>query len=144
MKDRDTKTIFADAVEMKGRGLDGTVRRVVENLAKLGHKKVILRSDQEPAILDIINGVVETRQDPTIPQNSPVGESKSNGFVERAVRSAKDQLRILRLARLVPPNHPMRTWIVQHAGDLVSKYQINRDGKTAYESVRQAVPGRGC
>ena len=47
MKDRDTKTIFADAIVMKGRGLDGTVNRVVENLARLGNNKVILHSDQE-------------------------------------------------------------------------------------------------
>ena len=39
MKDRDSKTIFADVVEMKGRGLDGTVQRVVEHLARLGHKR---------------------------------------------------------------------------------------------------------
>ena len=26
-------------------------------------------------------------------------------------------------------------WIVQHAGELISKYQINRDGNTAYENV---------
>jgi hypothetical protein len=57
----------------------------VENLAKLGHRKVVLRSDQEPAMLDLIAGVIEARQDPTIPQNSPVGESQSNGLVERAV-----------------------------------------------------------
>ena len=67
-------------------------------LAKLGHNKVVLRSDQEPAIFDLIAGVFEARQDPTIPHNSPVGESQSNGFVERAVRTVKDQVRTLRLA----------------------------------------------
>ena len=113
--------------------MDGSVGHVVENLAKLGHQKVVLRSDQEPAILDLINGVIETRQDPTIPQNSPVGESQSNGLVERAVRSANDQIRILRLALQkrvgcqVPPNHPLMTWIVRHAGELMSKYPIHRD-----------------
>ena len=27
------------------------------------------------------------------------------------------------------------TWIVQHGGELISKYQVNRNGKTAYEKV---------
>ena len=141
MKDRDTKTIFADAIEMKGRGLDGTVNRVVANLARLGHKKVILRSDQEPAIVDLIAGVVAARDDPTIPRNSPVGESQSNGLVERAVRSSKDQIRTLRLALQkrvgcrVPAKHDLMTWMVPHSGELLSKYQVNRDGKTAYEKV---------
>ena len=35
----------------------------------------------------------------------------------------------------MPPKHDLMTWIVQHAGELISKYQINRDGKTAYEKV---------
>ena len=143
MKDRDTKTIFADAVEMKERGLDGTVTRVVENLAKPGHKKIILRSDQEPAILYLIAGVIAAREDSTIPQNLPVGKSKSNGLVEPAVWPSKDQVRTLRLALpkrvgcRVPPKHDLMTWIVQHAGELISKYQIKRDGttQTAYEKV---------
>ena len=42
VKDRDSKTIFADVVEMKGRGLEGTVEHVVKNIARLGYKKVIL------------------------------------------------------------------------------------------------------
>ena len=75
MKDRDTKTVFADVVETEGRGVEGAVENAVRNIARLGHKKVILCADQEPAILDLINGIIEVRQEPTIPQNSPVGES---------------------------------------------------------------------
>ena len=33
MKDRDSKTIFADVVEAKGRGIEGTVENVVRNIA---------------------------------------------------------------------------------------------------------------
>ena len=141
MKDRDSKTIFADVVEMKGRGIEGTVENVVKNIAKFGYKKVILCSDQEPAIIDLIEGVIAERQEPTIPQNSPVGESQSNGLVERAVRSVKDQVRTLRLALQkrvgcrIPVDHPIMTWMVKHAGELISKYQLNRDGQTAYFKV---------
>ena len=92
-------------------------------------------------MLDLIAGVVAAREDLTIPQKSPVGESQSNGLVERAVRPSKDQVRTLRLALpkrvgcRVPPKHDLMTWIVQHAGEVTSKYQINRDGKTAYDKV---------
>ena len=126
---------------MNGRGLEGTVEHVVRNIARLGYKKVILCSDQEPASLDLVEGVIAARTEPTIPQNSPVGESQSNGLVERAVRSVKDQVRTLRLARqkrvgcLIPVSHPIMTWIVKHAGELISKYQLNRDGHTAYYKV---------
>ena len=40
MKDRDSKTIFADVVEMKGRGFEGTVEHVVWNIARLGYKQL--------------------------------------------------------------------------------------------------------
>ena len=141
MKDRDSKTIFADVVEAKGRGLGGTVENVVRNIASLGYKKVTLCSDQEPAILDLIEGIIAARKEPTIPQNSPVGESQANGLVERAFRSVKDQVRTLRLALQkrvgcrIPVGHPIMTWIVKHAGELISKYQLNRDGQTAYYKV---------
>ena len=99
MKDRDSNTVFADVVEAKGRGFEGTVENVVRNISRLGYKKVIHCSDQEPAILDLITGIIAARQEPTMPLNSPVGESQANGLVERAVRSVKDQVRTLRLAR---------------------------------------------
>ena len=82
----------------------------MENLAKLCHKKVVLRFNQEPAILDLIDGVLETRQDPTIPQNSHVGESQSNGLVERAVRSSKVQIHTRRLA--LPKNESFNEMIL--------------------------------
>ena len=40
MKDRDSKTIFADVVEMKGRGLEGTVENVVKNIARLATRRL--------------------------------------------------------------------------------------------------------
>ena len=81
------------------------------------------------------------RQEPTISQSSPVGESQANGLVERAVRSVKDQVRTLRLTLQkrvgcrIPVGHPVMTWIVKHAGELISKCQLNRDGQTAYFKV---------
>ena len=141
MKDRDTKTIFCDVVEAKGRGIEGTIERVIENISRLGYHKVIVKSDLEPALVDLVCGIIAARDEPTIPEHSPVGESQSNGIVERAVRSSKDQIRTTKLAlerRIncrVPAHHPVMTWLVPHAGETISKYQVSKDGKTAYERV---------
>ena len=135
MKDRDSNTIFADVVEAKGRGLEGTVENVVRNIARLGYKKVTLCSDQEPAILGLIAGIIAARQEATISQNSPVGESQANGLVERAVRSVKDQVRTLRLALQkrvgcrIPVGHPIMAWIVKHAGELIQSLRAFRRAK---------------
>ena len=37
---------------------------------------------------------------------------------------------------VVRSSHPMLTWLVQHAADCLSKYQIGEDGKTAYERLK--------
>ena len=141
MKDRDSKAVFSDMVEVKGQGISGTIQRIADNISRLGYKKVILKSDQEPALIDLINGIIEYRDDPTIPEHSPVGESQSNGLVERAVRSCKDQIRTSKLAlekrinSRVQPSHPAMAWIIQHAGDTISKYQLGKDSTTSYERL---------
>ncbi len=81
MKDRESKAIFANVVELKGRGMEGTIDGVIENLRRLGYKRIVLKYDQEPAILDLVNGIIEAREDDTIPKDSPIGESPSNGVV---------------------------------------------------------------
>ena len=56
-------------------------------LDEIGHKKIILRSDQEPAILalkaEVINRLIGYE---AIPQESPVGDHQSNGDIENTVR----------------------------------------------------------
>ena len=141
MKDRDSKIVFSDIVEAKGQGTSGTIQRIVDNISRLGYKQVIIKSDQEPALIDLINGIIEFRDDPTIPRHSPVGESQSNGLVERAVRSSKDQIRTSKLAlqkrieSKITPGHPSMAWLVQHAGETISKFQIGKDNMTAYERL---------
>ena len=50
----------------------------------LGHKKINLKTDQEPAILALRSAVkVEALADCIIPEASPVGESQSNGMIEQ-------------------------------------------------------------
>ena len=98
MKDRDTKALFADVVELKGRGLAGTVERVVDNIRRRGHRKLIIKTDQEPALLDLVNWIIDLRDEATIPDNSPVVESRSNGVIDRGVTIVKEQVRTLRLA----------------------------------------------
>ena len=124
-----------------GRGLDGTVTRVVENLVKLGHKKVILRFDQEPAILELIAGVIAAREDSTTPKNSPVGESQSNGLVERAVRSSKDQVRTLRLAVQKRGNMSWETSAFDANKERDYQLQLREDNQLQPRKAKTAATG---
>ena len=53
MKDRQSKTIKACTVPAKGVN-DYAVRRLVKSIGELGYKKIILKSDQEPAMNQLV------------------------------------------------------------------------------------------
>ena len=54
--------LLAHVVPAKGGGVDWLVEQLVRDLRKLGlHGKVILKSDQENAVLDVLNGVCRAR-----------------------------------------------------------------------------------
>ena len=73
-------------------------------------------------------------------EKSPVGEPQSNGEVENAVRRV--QIRTIRdgletrLGNTLPGNHILIRWMVSHAAETISRYQIGKDGKTAHERLR--------
>ena len=64
--------------------------------------KVIIKTDQEPAILAMVEDLVKLRVDrgagETVPQNSPVKSHQSNGVIERGVQSVEGMIRSLRSA----------------------------------------------
>ena len=61
MKDRDTKTIKVRTVTSECVN-DYAVRRLVKAIGELGHKKVILKSDGESAIVALKQRVKHNRQ----------------------------------------------------------------------------------
>ena len=138
-KDRKYRMIFAHMVPRKGLISMHGAEEMIKDIAKLGHREVILKSDNEPALRSVQEEVKRRREDPTILENSPVGDSRSNGAAERAVQAVGEQVRVLRKAfeervgyRLVA-GHPVLAWLIEHAGDLLSKYVVGDDGRTAYE-----------
>ena len=54
-KDSQTKAVFAHAVPQKGSDNEGyAIARVSEDIGWLGHRRIILKSDNEPAILKLL------------------------------------------------------------------------------------------
>ena len=60
-----------------------------------GYNRLILKTDQEPAILDLMAMVKRERPEDVeiISEQSPVGEHQSNGDVERAAQTIEGQIR---------------------------------------------------
>jgi hypothetical protein len=141
MRGRNTRATFSDVVLYKGRGREGPVERVQANLRKLGHKRIIIRTDQEPALINLAKAAKEARAEAIGLEHSPAGESQSNGLVERATQTVEEQVRTYKLGleqriqSSIPNDHPSVTWLVQHAGDCIAQVLVGRDRKTALERL---------
>ena len=152
------KLIFACRVS--GKGSDPlVVARLCRFIMECGLLHFAYRSDREPAIVSLIqdacamagrNGVniqavEEEAPEPeverahvAVPEHSHPGESQSNGLAERTMREVTDDIRTLKLSlelrvkgRLAN-DHPVMSWMVEHAAYLLNRCKLGTDGRTAY------------
>ena len=121
------------------------VDMVVRDVLWLGYPQVLLKSDNEPTTVKImqealcslkVNGVQAGEEHP------PPYDSQANGAVESAVWQIKGRLVAMksdlesRIQRKIPPKHPIVAWMVPHLADLLRFRLRGSDGKTPYERVR--------
>ena len=99
-RDRRTGTFFAHAVPYKGAGVEWVAQQIAREISKCSnHGRVVLRSDQEPALHDLVGEVARLRADlRTVLEATLVGDSQSDGFFERAVRSVDEMIRTHKIA----------------------------------------------
>ena len=143
-KDRRTGTFIGHIVPFKGAGLTWVVEQLIRDFRRLGYYgEVTLRGDQEPAIRDLLKAVAEHRAPAhTVVEHSPAYDSRANGFVERSVRSLEEMIRTHKLAlesrvkAKIPVEHKIMAWVVEFATDVLNKFLVGRDGRTAYERTK--------
>ena len=142
--------VLAIATPKKGGDVAWVARRCARWLDNLGHKRITIKTDQEPSIEAWAQSVRKAAGEGTeiALETSPVGESQANGAAEQAVQEVKGLIRTLkdmlddRAGIEVNVAHPVYPFLVEHAGTLLSKYKMYSDGKTAYERVtgRKSCP----
>ena len=118
-----TQCLFAHAVPQKSVDPDGyVVNQLKEDILWLGHSQV-LRSDNEPALLRVVEKVVKALKNSAGVQSAACEGSvpydpQTNGHAEAAVRLMKGQFRTLllglerKLSGRVPLDHPALAWLV--------------------------------
>ena len=147
IRDRLSKAIFAVAVPKKG--IDKkrfSVAAIVDAVKWLGYVKVMLKTDNEPAILKLLSEAVRELRIQEVTQamteNSPEYDPQANGNAEAGVRIWKGQFRTLRsdleevIGYRIPARHPVMAWLVRHAADVLNWSAKAPDGKTPYHKVR--------
>ena len=143
-KDRATRSISAHAVPCKGAGVEWAVDQAIKDLKKIGYySKVVLRTDQEPAVVDFVEEIARRREGcVTVVEKAPVGESQSNGLAERGFRSLEEMMRVFKLdleervKQVIPMDWAVLEWMIEHVCDVMNKTVIGKDGRTAYERVK--------
>ena len=67
-------------------------------------------------------------------EQSPVGDSQGNGLIESGVKSLEGMVRTIkfaledRIGRKISVEEPVFAWIVEHSADLLTKFNVGRDG----------------
>ena len=90
--------IRAHLVSAKGNGDPWIAGKIKDDIEEFGYggAPVRVKSDQEPAIVDVQRAVVAKRGNaPTIPANIPVGDSQSNGRVENAIQKVRNMVKTI-------------------------------------------------
>ena len=136
-----SKWISANVLPKKGAYPEG-IRRLGEELDKLGRRRMVVKSDQEPAILKRIEATARERHQDITTEQSPVGEHASNGVAERAVQAIQGQARTFKLAleartgKSICETSDILPWLIRHAAMTLNIGQRGEDGRSAWERVK--------
>ena len=89
---RDAKSRVCCAIPVPQKGIDmmeWSLREGLRFLDFLGYASVVIKSDQEVSLGSLLGRMKTHRgeQTQTMIEHSPVGDSKSNGFIERTIQS---------------------------------------------------------
>jgi hypothetical protein len=143
------KSIFCHAIPCKGPDEEGyVVKLIVKAIEWMGHVKVILKSDQEAALMATVTMAlmalrcnVEDMESVTTEQSAKY-DSQANGSTEIGIRAARGMVRTMRsclekrIGQKVPVNHPLMSWLVEHVGVLLDARMKGEDGLTPWARAR--------
>ena len=135
IRERRHKMTWAMLVPRKATEFPWIAKRAAKFIDQHGHNRVTLRCDNEPAIEALAREIAQARQkgSQTVPERPPVGESQSNGIIERAVGLLAGQARTLKAAlehrtgARVPPDARVLCWLVEFAAYLMNRCDVGSD-----------------
>ena len=123
-----------------------SVDKRVEDFEWLGYSKTTLKSDNEPAIAQVLKEVLESLKvvpiDQAMEEHPAPYDSKANGAVESAVKQVQSLMRMLEIvlgrgiSKSIPLDHPVVARLVEHAAFILATRRVTSNGPTAYQHLR--------
>ena len=136
-RDRKLAHHAATFVPMKGRD-PYALSYLVGWIRGLGYKRLVCRSDNERALLALLETLSSSLPEVEfVPKSSPEGDHAANGLAEVGVREIKGQVRTLRsqleanLGARLEDTDPVLAWLPRHAANCMNRYRLGSDGRTA-------------
>ena len=111
----------------KGRGNPFNAKRIVKYLDEWGRGSVTLKSDGEPAIVDLKRAVKEIRVEDTRREEAPKGDKAANGEAEQAVQEVAGLVRTVkcemedRMRRRVNVKCDAFQWVFEHVAAMITR-----------------------
>ena len=148
--DSKGKSCFAHVVPQKGVDVEHyAVDVLMRDVAWLGYTHISLRSDNEKAILKLLqHALTEARYqvhdlEQVLEEHPNTYDSSGNGQIEATVKQLAGILRTnkldleQRLSKIVPLQSPVIPWLVEYAAFIINIRVKGEDGKTAHQRVRK-------
>ena len=138
------RSMWAYAVQCKGATDEWLAEQIKDDLETIGlaGERLIIKADQEPAITEVQRAVAAARATSgTAMEQARVGDSNSNGRVERAIQDFKGLTRTLRSAleartgTKISLEDPIVPWMVRHAAQIINVCRVREDGQTAWQKM---------
>ena len=149
VRDSLSKCVFGHVIPQKGVDENGFVANLIaEDVHWLGHAKIVIKSDNEPAVQSLVRRVVEIVRAEVIAGNtvsqesSTKHDSQSNGGTEIGVRLLRGLFRTTKLCmesrinKYVPVSHALVPWIMEHTALLLNTVVRGEDGLTPWARAR--------
>ena len=142
IKDSWSKKVAAEIVPRKGNN-EYALEVLTDFIKQTGYKRIILKSDQEPAILSLKDFAASALPHVNVTmETSPIGESSSNSIIESQIRRTTALVRVHETCLESHLQKPLETsadiipWMVRHCAKVFNYYRRNNDGRTPWEIER--------
>ena len=136
------------AIVIGKKGVDDyAVSRIVSFIQWLGHVRIVMKSDNERAIVALVREAlmvlrIELDMETAGVEHSPAFDSQSNGMVEVGIRHTRGLFRTLRsclqkrLGKIIELDHPIISWLLEHVSTSRNALVRGGDGLTPWQITK--------